>query len=157
MRTLALAVGFVLATLGTPLVAFATCGDGNLDPGEECDDGNRNSCDGCSFLCRTEAPGASWCLAGGPQGGKVLALVIDPQNPAVLYAGTEVAGVFKSGDGGKTWRSVDNGAGLIKVSALAVSPPPMPGSGWVKTGERVGPPETLGCPHWAITSLGVSN
>ncbi len=31
------------------------CGDGVVDAGEECDDGNTASCDGCSFDCRTEA------------------------------------------------------------------------------------------------------
>jgi cysteine-rich repeat protein len=31
------------------------CGDGALDPGEECDDGNLLSCDGCSATCRAEA------------------------------------------------------------------------------------------------------
>lgn len=33
----------------------AHCGDGVVDSGEECDDGNRLSCDGCSFDCRREA------------------------------------------------------------------------------------------------------
>jgi cysteine-rich repeat protein len=30
------------------------CGDGFLDPGEECDDGNTASGDGCSFVCLIE-------------------------------------------------------------------------------------------------------
>lgn len=33
---------------------FAVCGDGVYDPGEQCDDGNRDSEDGCSDLCRLE-------------------------------------------------------------------------------------------------------
>ena len=36
--------------------AFAVCGDGVYDPGEDCDDGNRTSEDGCSDLCRLEDP-----------------------------------------------------------------------------------------------------
>ena len=28
------------------------CGDGNVDPGEECDDGNRMNDDGCDWRCR---------------------------------------------------------------------------------------------------------
>jgi cysteine-rich repeat protein len=35
----------------------AACGDGNLDPGEQCDDGNTSSCDGCSAACRQESCG----------------------------------------------------------------------------------------------------
>ncbi len=32
------------------------CGDGELDPGEQCDDGNAESCDGCSSACASEIP-----------------------------------------------------------------------------------------------------
>ena len=32
-----------------------TCGNGVLDPGEGCDDGNRVSGDGCDFVCRPES------------------------------------------------------------------------------------------------------
>lgn len=30
------------------------CGNGRLDTGEGCDDGNRNSSDGCSSTCQVE-------------------------------------------------------------------------------------------------------
>ncbi len=33
------------------------CGDGSVDPGEECDDGNPDGGDGCSALCHTEPTG----------------------------------------------------------------------------------------------------
>ncbi len=32
----------------------ACCGNGSLEPGEACDDGNGASCDGCSRFCQTE-------------------------------------------------------------------------------------------------------
>jgi cysteine-rich repeat protein len=35
----------------------ATCGDGNHDPTEGCDDANLTDCDGCSHLCQLEACG----------------------------------------------------------------------------------------------------
>jgi fibro-slime domain-containing protein len=31
------------------------CGNGNIDPGEDCDDGNQNSGDGCSSTCKVES------------------------------------------------------------------------------------------------------
>ena len=40
----------------------------------------------------------------GPQGGAILVLTADPQNPGVFYVGTYV-GVFKSVDAGVTWES----------------------------------------------------
>jgi cysteine-rich repeat protein len=40
------------------LSCLAFCGDGDLDVGEQCDDGNTVSCDGCSVLCDLE-PGFS--------------------------------------------------------------------------------------------------
>ena len=30
----------------------STCGNGVIDPGEACDDGNHESFDGCNFLCK---------------------------------------------------------------------------------------------------------
>ena len=38
--------------LALELEASLTCGDGKLDPGEECDDGNREDRDGCSNACK---------------------------------------------------------------------------------------------------------
>jgi cysteine-rich repeat protein len=35
----------------------AACGDGTLDPGEQCDDGNNTACDGCGAACQIEACG----------------------------------------------------------------------------------------------------
>jgi cysteine-rich repeat protein len=37
--------------------ASAACGDGTLDTGEECDDGNTTACDGCGPSCRLEECG----------------------------------------------------------------------------------------------------
>src|SRR5260221_5796041 len=36
----------------------ARCGDGFIDPGEECDDGANASSDGCSPTCKVECSGA---------------------------------------------------------------------------------------------------
>lgn len=39
----------------TPVgVVYPVCGDGDLNPGEQCDDGNPRDGDGCSAVCRSE-------------------------------------------------------------------------------------------------------
>jgi cysteine-rich repeat protein len=38
-------------------VVPASCGDGTLDTGEECDDNGNTSCDGCSSICKSEICG----------------------------------------------------------------------------------------------------
>jgi cysteine-rich repeat protein len=40
------------------------CGDGILDPGEECDDGNQLPDDGCSPTCEIEETGGEGCTPG---------------------------------------------------------------------------------------------
>jgi len=39
-----------------PPPARAVCGNGAVEPGEQCDDGNTSDGDGCSSKCTTEAP-----------------------------------------------------------------------------------------------------
>ena len=53
--------GITFATVAG--VGFGQCGNGILDPNEQCDDGNTVSGDGCNALCQLEA---TWfCLAPG--------------------------------------------------------------------------------------------
>src|SRR5918999_4961220 len=67
-----------------------------------------------------------WGPSNGPLGGDVSALAVDPRNPRTIYAGAESgAGVFKSTDGGRSWRAVNSGfAGsyATHVHALAIDP-----------------------------------
>ena len=49
-----------------PDAALAVCGNHLLEPGEECDDGNRLGGDGCSATCRDEAQ----CLDGVREGSE---------------------------------------------------------------------------------------
>jgi cysteine-rich repeat protein len=46
-------------TAGTLPAPSAPCGDGDLDAGEACDDGNHNDADGCTARCARPALGAS--------------------------------------------------------------------------------------------------
>ena len=52
----------------------------------------------------------------------VLALVIDPSNPATLYVGTIEGGVFKSSNGGASWSASNTGLPSTDVHAMAIDP-----------------------------------
>jgi photosystem II stability/assembly factor-like uncharacterized protein len=64
--------------------------------------------------------GETWRGAG--LGGLVItAVVIDPADPAVLYAGTQLDGVWRSLDGGESWSAFDVGLTNSFVEALAIN------------------------------------
>jgi photosystem II stability/assembly factor-like uncharacterized protein len=65
------------------------------------------------YLAPLAAPllAASW-VPLGPEGGSVRALVVDPSDPRVVYAAAAENGIFKSLDGGKTWRLLPGSLGL---------------------------------------------
>lgn len=64
----------------------------------------------------------SWtAVSSGLPQVPVSAFIIDPQNPNMLYAGTDI-GVYSSGDAGATW--VPHGTGLPRVAVfdIAIAP-----------------------------------
>jgi photosystem II stability/assembly factor-like uncharacterized protein len=64
--------------------------------------------------------GDTWtALAGIPVTDQPL--VIDPENPAILYAVTG-SGIFRSTDGGTTWMQSNTGLSSISVGTLVVDP-----------------------------------
>ena len=56
------------------------------------------------------------------RGKSVRALAVDPVNGSVVYAGTPTGKIFKTTDGGQTWRQVYECRPAGSVSAVAVSP-----------------------------------
>jgi photosystem II stability/assembly factor-like uncharacterized protein len=74
----------------------------------------------------TPAPAGSWvALADLPRA--INSVVWDPANPQVVYAGTgdyagSGSGVYKSEDGGMSWRSAATGLPYKAVLALAIAP-----------------------------------
>ena len=62
----------------------------------------------------------SW-VPTGPAGGIVGSLVIHPDDPRILWAGTS-GGVFKSTNGGASWTPTNQGLTGLRISALAVAP-----------------------------------
>jgi photosystem II stability/assembly factor-like uncharacterized protein len=54
-----------------------------------------------------------------------ISLAVNPANPQILYAGTVAYGVFRSHDGGRTWKTFNQGLGqqpglMLQVPAIAV-------------------------------------
>src|SRR2546425_11673508 len=64
--------------------------------------------------------GSEW-RSNGPDGGSVYALAVDPQESAVVYAGTG-NGVFKSENGGISWDNASSGLTNRDVAGLAIDP-----------------------------------
>ena len=74
-------------------------------------------------------------------GGTIWALAIDPQTPTTVYAVTDFgahalkSGVFKSTNGGVSWRAVNVGLGLGQAARTLAIDPQTPaivvcGNGW---------------------------
>lgn len=79
-----------------------------------------------SLSAQPAAGGVSTWTTHGPNGGYILALEIDPSNPAVAYTGTNGGGVFKTTDGGTTWRAANSGlvahGTLVTATTFAFDP-----------------------------------
>ncbi len=76
---------------------------------------------GTSFSTVAHAGAGVW-TSGGPNGGTVNALAINPSTPSTVYAGTGNGGVFKSTDSGNTWAAANAGLTGPGVNALAINP-----------------------------------
>jgi photosystem II stability/assembly factor-like uncharacterized protein len=70
----------------------------------------------------------------GPVGNRVSAVVGEPGNANVYYVGGASGGVFKSDDGGVSWRPVFDDQEAMSIGALALAPSD-PNVVWVGTGE----------------------
>lgn len=58
----------------------------------------------------------------GMEGGPVTALVVDPQDSNIVYAGGWGAGVFKSEDAGATWYPARLGLTNLYINSMAIDP-----------------------------------
>jgi cysteine-rich repeat protein len=72
------------------------CGNGEVDPGEECDDGNRQDGDQCSALCKRGSVGIDIAIRTCP---RILALSVVPAHiPAGEPARVSVTAEDRDGD-----------------------------------------------------------
>jgi cysteine-rich repeat protein len=104
-------LAFVLSgctTSGDDTTGGPICGDGVVDAGEQCDDGNAVNGDGCSSACTTETPrtdayiSATWQLknivtnttTACPQGFDTAALYSQPVNSSGAPTGAVIVDLF---------------------------------------------------------------
>lgn len=70
----------------------------------------------------------------GPVGNRVIAVTGVTGDPLTFFAGAASGGIFKTDDGGVSWRPVFDDQGVSSVGALAVAPSD-PNVVWAGTGE----------------------
>ena len=70
----------------------------------------------------------------GPVGNRVSAVAGVPGDPLVVYAGAASGGIFKTEDGGATWKPIFDETPASSVGSLAVAPSD-PNVVWAGTGE----------------------
>ena len=143
------------------IVCSELCGNGVLDTGEACDDGNSAAGDGCSATCQPEgvapaaegvavAPAAAAGVAGGLS--SVTALAISDIEPSSVMYGTGELAVTISGTGfaadsvvvfaGKTYQPSVNQAGTRLDVTLATRKLSM-GTYAITVSNGSGPEQTL--------------
>jgi hypothetical protein len=74
-------------------------------------------------LVKSTAAQLSWEFHGpGNLGGRLRGLLIHPNNPNLIYAGSVSGGVWKTMNGGATWSPLMNDLITLNISALAMKP-----------------------------------
>jgi len=75
----------------------------------------------CSQVAATTVL-SSWESGGFDAAGNYLAVYFDPFQPGVVYAASDVAGLFRSVDDGDNWQMRGIGLGNREVSSFAIDP-----------------------------------
>lgn len=69
-----------------------------------------------------------------PVSGRTTAIAVHPTNPDVAYVGTAQGGLYRTVDGGTTWRAIFDSAQSLAIGAVAIAPSD-PSIVYVGTGE----------------------
>jgi photosystem II stability/assembly factor-like uncharacterized protein len=118
-------------------------------------------------LFKSTNGGASWTGLGPERGfpalQPILSVVIDPTNPAVVYAGGRqeccaAIPLWKTTDRGASWQRADSGIGQTTIEALVVHPDD-PATLYAGGSPGVGPVfrSTNGAASWSPLSSGLPN
>lgn len=86
--------------------------------------GNRAFVPSRAALAATKAaPATAWTSLGpGNIGGRTLALVFEPDNANILYAGTADGGVWKTTNGGAQWAPIGDMLPSLAIGSLLMDP-----------------------------------
>ncbi len=106
------------------------------------------------------APAAGQWASLGPDGGWVNVLVLNPETPSTLYAGTIRGGVFKSTDAGASWTAMNSGIPLnqsaLQIQEMAIDPV-TPEILYIGTGGTGVFKSTDGAHSWAAARQGLTD
>jgi photosystem II stability/assembly factor-like uncharacterized protein len=75
-----------------------------------------------SMGATAENRSVSWWTSSYGGGGRFTVIASDPSHPEIIYIGSDVAGVFRSRDGGNHFEIVGNGLGSFSVADICVNP-----------------------------------
>jgi len=75
-----------------------------------------------AVLFSTTAPASAQWRRLGLQGGIINSIAVDPSNPSILYAGAQIAGLWKSTNAGETWSPINTGYTGDIATFLSVDP-----------------------------------
>jgi photosystem II stability/assembly factor-like uncharacterized protein len=70
----------------------------------------------------SQATFGRWRAAAGLEGADLRQLALDPRHPRIMFAASSEAGVFKSSDGGRSWRPLSIALSVPQVCCLLVDP-----------------------------------
>src|SRR2546430_14036306 len=77
-----------------------------------------------------------WRLVGPHRAGRVTTVAGIPGKPSIYYFGTPGGGVWKTSDGGRTWKPIFDGVHVPSIGAVVVAPS-NPNIVYVGTGEQL--------------------
>lgn len=69
----------------------------------------------------TQDGGATWNTIERALPSLTTVMAVSPDNPLTLYAGVDSKGMYKSGDGGRTWAAINKGLEIVPGGRFVIS------------------------------------